>query len=77
MAPFSCARSCCGIVGGLAGDNFTAGSASVTVAGSGGARFRSPGKISATLVGSGTVLVTGTTDCTQTRMGSGRLTCRR
>lgn len=63
--------------GRLAGDGFTAGSASVTVAGSGGARFRSPGPIRATIVGSGTVDVSGTTDCNQTRMGSGRLVCRR
>lgn len=63
--------------GGLSGENFTAGSAAVTVAGSGAARFRSPGKISATLVGSGIVTVSGTTDCTQTRMGSGRLVCTR
>lgn len=63
--------------GGLAGDSFTTGTAAVTVAGSGGARFRSPGRITATLVGSGTVNVTGTTDCKQSRMGSGRLVCSR
>ena len=63
--------------GRLTGDSFTAGSANVTVAGSGGARFRSQGAIRATIVGSGSVEVVGTTDCDQTRMGSGRLTCRR
>lgn len=63
--------------GQLSGDSLTVGSASVTVAGSGGARFRSPGKINATIVGSGGITVTGTTDCNQTRMGSGRLTCSR
>lgn len=63
--------------GRLAGDGFTAASANVTVAGSGAARFRSPGKIRATIVGSGSVTVTGTSDCSQTRMGSGRLVCSR
>lgn len=63
--------------GDLTGDQFTAGSANVTVAGSGGARFRSPGDIRATIVGSGTVTVTGTTACRDTKMGSGRLICRR
>lgn len=63
--------------GRMAGESFTAGWANVTVAGSGTARFRSPGKVSATIVGSGSVAVTGTTDCNQTRMGSGRLTCSR
>lgn len=61
--------------GNLAGDGFTAGAANVTVAGSGGARFRSPGEVRATIVGSGTVTVSGTTSCRQTRMGSGRLIC--
>jgi hypothetical protein len=63
--------------GGLTGDGFTAGSASVTVAGSGAARFRSPGRVSATIVGSGSVNVAGTSYCSQTRMGSGRLVCTR
>lgn len=63
--------------GGLSGDSFTAATANVTVAGSGAARFRSPGAINATIVGSGSVAVTGTNDCRQTRMGSGRLTCTR
>ena len=63
--------------GGVAGDAFTAGSADVTVAGSGSARFRSPGAIRATIAGSGGVSVVGTTNCDQTRMGSGRLTCTR
>lgn len=63
--------------GRLEGDAFTAGSANVTVAGSGTARFRSPGQVRATFVGSGSVNVTGTTDCQQTRMGSGRLVCSR
>ena len=63
--------------GKMLGAGFTTDAASVTVAGSGGARFRSPGSVRATFVGSGNVDVTGTTDCKQTRMGSGRLTCRR
>lgn len=63
--------------GSLAGDGFTTGSAVVTVAGSGGARFRSPGDVRATIAGSGTVTVSGTTACRQTRMGSGRLVCTR
>ena len=63
--------------GGLAAENFTAASAGVTVAGSGAARFRSPGSVSATIIGSGTVTVAGTTSCNQTRMGSGRLVCSR
>lgn len=63
--------------GRLAGAEFTAASANVTVAGSGGARFRSPGQVRATIMGSGTVTVAGTTDCSQTRMGSGRLVCSR
>lgn len=63
--------------GRLAGDGFTAASANVTVAGSGAARFRSPGQVRATIVGSGSVTVTGTSDCSQTRMGSGRLVCSR
>lgn len=62
--------------GDLAGDGFTAGSANVTMAGSGDARLRSPGQVRATIVGSGSVTVTGTTACRQTRMGSGRLLCR-
>lgn len=61
--------------GSLAADGFTAGSANVTVAGSGGARFRSPGEVRATIVGSGAVTVSGTTKCRQTRMGTGRLLC--
>lgn len=61
--------------GRMAGDGFTAGSADVTVAGSGAARFRSPGAVRATIVGSGSVTVSGTRDCSQTRMGSGRLVC--
>lgn len=63
--------------GWLAGEDFTAGAANVTVAGSGAARFRSPGKVRATIAGSGSVKVTGTTDCSQTRIGSGRLLCSR
>jgi hypothetical protein len=63
--------------GRVDGNDFTAGSASVTIAGSGAAQFRSPGAVRATIMGSGTVTVTGTTDCNQTRMGSGRLVCRR
>lgn len=54
---------------------FSADSASVTVAGSGDARFGSSGKVRATIMGSGTVTVTGGASCTQSRMGSGRLTC--
>lgn len=61
--------------GRMAGEGFTAGSANVTVAGSGTARFRSPGAVRATIVGSGSVTVSGTDDCSQTRMGSGRLLC--
>ena len=49
----------------------------VTVAGSGDARFRANGRVSASIGGSGHALVTGTTDCTQSRMGSGHLTCTR
>lgn len=63
--------------GRLSGEGFTAAAADVTVAGSGGAQFRSPGKVRATIVGSGSVAVTGTSDCSQTRMGSGRLVCTR
>lgn len=63
--------------GWLAGEDFTAGAANVTVAGSGAARFRSPGRVSATIAGSGSVKVAGTTDCSQTRIGSGRLLCSR
>jgi hypothetical protein len=63
--------------GRLAGDSFTARSANVTMAGSGDAHFRSPGEVRATIAGSGTITVSGTTDCRQTRMGSGRLICRR
>lgn len=63
--------------GRLAGSQFTAASAAVTVAGSGNASFRSPGAVRATIVGSGTVHVAGTTNCEQTRMGSGRLICTR
>lgn len=51
--------------------------ASVTIAGSGDARFRADDSVSASIVGSGDAVVTGTTQCTQTRMGSGRLTCSR
>ncbi|MBL8656380.1 MAG: DUF2807 domain-containing protein [Altererythrobacter sp.] len=63
--------------GAFDGKAFTAGSASVTVAGSGSGRFRSPGPVSATIAGSGSVRVTGTTTCSATRLGSGRLICTR
>lgn len=63
--------------GRLTGPAFTAASADVTVAGSGAVRFRSPGRVRATIVGSGTVTVKGTTDCEATRRGSGRLICSR
>lgn len=63
--------------GSMAGDAFTTRAANVTVAGSGNARFRSPGDIRATIIGSGNVTVSGTTACKQTRMGSGRLVCRK
>lgn len=49
--------------------------AAVTVAGSGDAQFLASGAVEASIVGSGDVDVIGTRDCTQTRMGSGRLTC--
>ncbi|WP_158246661.1 head GIN domain-containing protein [Erythrobacter sp. SAORIC-644] len=53
------------------------GRSAVSIAGSGGARFRADGPVKASIVGSGSAIVTGTTDCSQTRMGSGRLTCSR
>jgi hypothetical protein len=63
--------------GHLKGSRLTVGSANVTMAGSGNAAFRSPGTVRASIVGSGTIAVTGTTRCTQTRMGSGSLVCNR
>ena len=51
--------------------------ASVSIAGSGDARFNADGSVSASIVGSGDAIVSGTADCTQTRTGSGRLTCSR
>lgn len=49
--------------------------ATVTVAGSGDAAFAASGTVNASIVGSGDVHVVGTRDCTQKRMGSGRLRC--
>lgn len=63
--------------GALNAPDLIVGTAKVTVAGSGGGRFRSPGPVRATIMGSGTVTVSGTIDCTQTLMGSGRLLCTR
>ncbi len=63
--------------GALTGGGFVTRQANVTVAGSGSARFRASGPVRASLVGSGNVAVSGTTDCSQTRMGSGRLVCTR
>lgn len=63
--------------GSLVGNGFVTRRANVTVAGSGSAQFRATGPVRANLVGSGNVSVVGTTDCSQTRMGSGRLICRR
>ena len=63
--------------GVLDGNAFTAGSANVTLAGSGSGQFRSPGAVSGTIAGNGIVRVTGTTNCSATRLGSGRLICTR
>lgn len=63
--------------GGLAAQDFTARTAAITIAGSGAARLRSPGPVTATIIGSGNAYVAGTTECRQTRMGSGRLLCTR
>ena len=51
------------------------GNASLTIAGSGDARLSANGRVSANIAGSGSAEVMGTTDCQQTRTGSGRLTC--
>lgn len=51
------------------------GNASLTIAGSGDARLSANGRVSANIAGSGSAEVVGTTDCQQTRTGSGRLTC--
>lgn len=63
--------------GDIDGQSLRVQRANVTIAGSGDARFRADHSASASIVGSGNAIVTGTTDCTQTRMGSGRLTCSR
>lgn len=63
--------------GGIDARSLTVQRANVSIAGSGDARFRANDSVSASIVGSGSAIVTGTTDCTQTRMGSGRLTCSR
>ncbi|WP_375290592.1 head GIN domain-containing protein [Qipengyuania sp.] len=63
--------------GALRAQGLTVGTAKVTVAGSGDGQFRSSGPVRAMIAGSGTVSVSGTTDCNQTRMGSGRLICTR
>ena len=63
--------------GDIEGQSLRVQRASVTIAGSGNARFRADDTVSASIVGSGDAIVTGTTNCTQTRMGSGRLTCSR
>ncbi|WP_370190314.1 head GIN domain-containing protein [Qipengyuania sp.] len=63
--------------GDIHGRGLRVGRANVTIAGSGDARFHADGRVSASIVGSGGAVVTGTTDCSQTRMGSGRLTCTR
>lgn len=63
--------------GDMDGRQLQLGRASVSIAGSGDTRFRADGRVSASIVGSGNALVAGTTDCTQSRMGSGRLTCTR
>ncbi|WP_370033890.1 head GIN domain-containing protein [Qipengyuania mesophila] len=63
--------------GDIDGRDLRVGRASVSIAGSGDARFRADGRVSASIIGSGGAVVTGTTDCSQTRMGSGRLTCSR
>ena len=51
------------------------GNARLTIAGSGDARLSANGRVSANIAGSGSAEVVGTTDCQQTRTGSGRLTC--
>ncbi|MEX0343197.1 MAG: head GIN domain-containing protein [Erythrobacter sp.] len=63
--------------GEVDGHRLRLATANVTIAGSGDARFNADDSVSASIVGSGDAVVTGTTDCTQTRMGSGRLTCSR
>ena len=49
--------------------------ASLTIAGSGDARLSANGRVSANIAGNGSAEVMGTTDCQQTRTGSGRLAC--
>ena len=51
------------------------GNASLTIAGPGDARLSANGRVSANIAGGGSAEVMGTTDCQQTRTGSGHLTC--
>jgi Putative auto-transporter adhesin, head GIN domain len=56
-------------------DAVKAGTAKVTIAGSGGAAFASDGDVEATIMGSGTVTVKGRARCKVSAMGSGTLVC--
>jgi Putative auto-transporter adhesin, head GIN domain len=61
--------------GELAIERVHVGRLAAKIAGSGDMRLHASGRVSASIVGSGNAAVTGTRDCTQNRMGSGRLTC--
>ena len=63
--------------GDLSGEAMQVTDAELAIAGSGDTRLQASGRVSASIVGSGNAAVTGTRDCTQNRMGSGRLTCTR
>ena len=63
--------------GDLSGEAMQVTDAELAIAGSGDTRLQASGRVSASIVGSGNAAVTGTRDCTQNRLGSGRLTCTR